>query len=91
MRCFVAFSCRKWNCSYNCLGCFSHRRNHTVWITVFMGKIMEHVKLSLCISFWKTRKVRGWLAPWFIWHNLACDMKAASYKTKLRRLKKYAA
>lgn len=49
--------------------------------------IGEYFKILLCISYWETRKIRGILTPFFIWHNLACDLKINLYRKKLNRLK----
>lgn len=40
-------------------------------------------RLGLCVSFWETRKVRGLLWPFFMFHNMHCQFKADSYRDKL--------
>lgn len=42
--------------------------------------------LNLCISFWETRKVRGWLAPFYIGHNFYCSNRANHYRAQLQTL-----
>lgn len=46
----------------------------------------EEFKLQMCISYWKCRRARGIFAPLFIWHNLMCELRAAHYEIKLRRI-----
>lgn len=47
--------------------------------------IEEH-RLQLCISFWETRKFRGFLAFFYPFHNLSCEFKAQGYRSQLRKL-----
>lgn len=41
--------------------------------------IEELNRLDLCISFWESRIVHGWTAPFFLAHNLHCVFKADGY------------
>lgn len=46
----------------------------------------EALRIQLCISFWESRKVRGWLALFYFCHNLHCGWRADAYRKQLSTL-----